>query len=67
MNGEIVVCLAVLVRDAVPQSDHFFLESNFVRIQSAPGGKVSILEGHNISHLKQILYAHMSCSERFPR
>ena len=37
-------------------------------IQGVPGGKVNILEGHNIGHSKHnFLYEHVSYSERFPR
>jgi len=37
-------------------------------IQGVPGGKVNILEGHNIGHSKQkTLYEHVSYSKRFPR
>jgi hypothetical protein len=37
-------------------------------IQGVPGGKISILGGHNIGHSKQkIIYVHVSYSEQFPR
>jgi hypothetical protein len=39
-----------------------------VRIQSVPGGKVSIPGGHSIGYSEQkIVYVHVSYSERFPR
>jgi hypothetical protein len=37
-------------------------------IQNAPGGKISILGSHTISHSKQtFVYVRVSYSERFPR
>jgi hypothetical protein len=37
-------------------------------MQSALGGKVNNLEGHNIGHSKQkVIYAHVSYTERFPK
>jgi hypothetical protein len=36
-------------------------------VQKVPGGKVSILGGHNIGYSKQkSVYVHVSYSERFP-
>jgi hypothetical protein len=38
------------------------------RIQSVPGGKITIMGGHSIGHSKQnSLYVHVSYSERFQR
>jgi hypothetical protein len=39
-----------------------------VYIQGVPGGRVSILGGHNIGHSKQkkLVYVHVSHSKRFP-
>jgi hypothetical protein len=52
------------MRRSVPKKN----EKKHEDIQDAPGGKVTILGGHNIGHSKQkIVYVHMSYSERFPR
>jgi hypothetical protein len=41
---------------------------NIQGIQGGPGGKVNILEGHDIGDSKQkYVYVHASYSERFPR
>jgi hypothetical protein len=46
-----------------------FIPWNDWNIQGVPGGKVSILGGHNIGHSKQkkTVYVHVSYSELFPR
>jgi hypothetical protein len=36
-------------------------------IQNVPWTKINILGGHSISHSKQNVCVHVSCSERFPR
>jgi hypothetical protein len=65
-----ILCLIVLLsyERCYIYSIQFVFLAEVPFIQSAPGGKVNILGGHNIGHSKQkSVYVHVCYSEQFPR